>query len=218
MTPTMFLTQLLPLIVFIIVDSFVSDVRISILSAIVFAIGQLVFTWARTHQFDWFVLLDVALIVGFGVVSIVLENDLFFKIKPAVIEAITIVFMLVLILAPDRFLTGYFARMAPEMSFNPEALGAMRTILWWMCGYMLLHIGAVLYTAFYSSKRVWAFVSGPGFYLIFIPIMGVVLGRALLARRRARHAGPTSAPSAAPLPCQSVSSEPGSPRDRTTAD
>jgi intracellular septation protein A len=183
----LFLTQLLPLLVFIVIDSFVKDVRISILSAILFAIGQLAFTYVKIHQFDWFVLLDVGLITAFGAVSIIFKNDLFFKIKPAIIEGLTIFIMLGLILAKDQFLLGYFGRMMPGMTLRPEAIGLMKTMLGWMCVYIVLHIGAILYTAFFSSRKVWAVVSGPGFYLIFIPIMAVVLGKAIMTRRKARR-------------------------------
>jgi intracellular septation protein A len=187
MNPMLFLTQLLPLIVFIVIDSFVSDVRISILSAILFAIGQLVFTYVKIHQFDWFVLLDVGLITAFGAVSIIFKNDLFFKIKPAIIEGLTILFMLGLILAKDQFLLGYLGRMMPGKTLRPEAIGLMKTMLGWMCVYIVLHIGAILYTAFFSSRKVWAVVSGPGFYLIFIPIMAVVLGKAIRTGIKARQ-------------------------------
>lgn len=187
MNPLLFLTQLLPLIVFIVIDSFVKDVRISILSAVLFAVGQLVFTYLKVHQFDWFVVLDVGLICAFGALSIALKNDLFFKLKPAIIEGATIVFMLALILARDQFLAGYFGRMMPGMRLKPEAIGLMKTMLGWMCVYVALHIGAILYTAFYSSRKVWAFVSGPGFYLVFIPIMAVVLGKRLSLRWQARR-------------------------------
>jgi intracellular septation protein A len=198
MKPTMFLTQLLPLIVFIVVDALVTDVRISIASAILFAVGQLVFTWARSHRFDWFVLLDVGLICALGAVSLVSENDLFFKIKPAIIEAVTIAFMLALVLAPTRFLTGYYGRMMPGVPMPPEAVGRMKTMLGGMCVYVALHIAAVLYTAFYSSRATWAFVSGPGFYVILIPMGAVALVRVLSARRRG--AAPGSAKQAARPP------------------
>jgi intracellular septation protein A len=188
MNPMMFLTQLLPLIVFIIVDALVTDVRVSILSAILFAVGQLVFTYVRSRRFDWFVLLDVGLIAALGAVSLVSENDLFFKLKPAVIEAVSIVFMLALILAPSGFLTGYYGRMMPGTPLDPEAVGRMKSMLGWMCVYVALHIGAVLYTALRSSRTTWAFVSGPGFYLILVPIAAMAIGRALRARRKARAA------------------------------
>jgi intracellular septation protein A len=185
-SPTVFLTQLLPLIVFIVVDALVTDVRISIACAVVFALGQLAYTFFKTRQIDWFVVLDVGLIGILGGVSIALENELLFKIKPAIIEAIGVIFMLALILAPERFLLGYLGRLSPSRPLRPEALGMMKTMLGWLSLYTVLHIGAVLYTAFFSSKRTWAVVSGPGFYVIFIPIMIVVLRRAWRARRARR--------------------------------
>jgi hypothetical protein len=54
---------------------------------------------------------------------------------------------------------------------------------------VLVHIGAVLYTAFYSSRKIWAFISGPGFFLFFIPVMAVILLRAARMRRGAKAPG-----------------------------
>jgi intracellular septation protein A len=177
--------QMLPLIVFIIVDALFNNLRVSIISAIVFAAGQLAFYYVKSGRFDWFVLLDVGLIVGLGLVSVALKNDIFFKVKPAIIEVAAMVFFLALIFSPDRFLFNYFGRMMPKgVMLNPAAIGAMKVMLVWMCGYMLVHIGAVLYTAFYSSRTVWAFVSGPGFYLLFIPIMAWIIIKAVRKRRK----------------------------------
>jgi intracellular septation protein A len=184
MTPVQFLGQMLPLVVFIIVDSLFNNVKASILSAIAFAVGQIVFYYVKTGMFDWFVLLDVGLIAGLGSLSIAFKNEMFFKVKPAIIEAAAIVFFLALILAPDRFLLDYFGRMMPKGTvLLPAAVGAMKAMLLWMCGYVLLHIGAVLYTAFHSSRRTWAFVAGPGFYLLFIPMMAVIIGKRVWHRR-----------------------------------
>jgi intracellular septation protein A len=185
MSPMMLLGQMLPLVVFIIVDALFNNVRASIISAIVFAAGQLVFSYVKTGRFDWFVLLDVGLIAALGTISIVLKNDMFFKVKPAIVEGAAIVFFLVLVLSPDSFLLNYFGRMMPKgMALKPAAIGTMKTMLLWMCGYVLLHIGAVLYTAFYSSRKMWAFVSGPGFYLLFVPVMAVVIVKSVQKRRR----------------------------------
>ncbi len=178
------LGQMLPLIVFIIVDSVCNNIKVSIISAIVFAAGQLLFYYMKTGRFDWFVLLDVGLIAGLGFISIVLKNEMFFKVKPAIIEAATIIFMLVLIFSPDRFLLDYFGRMMPKgMMLNPAAIGALKKMLLFMCGYILVHVGAVLYTAQFSSRKMWAFVSGPGFYFLFIPVMAFIIVKRLRMRR-----------------------------------
>jgi intracellular septation protein A len=185
MAPIQLLTQILPLLVFIIVDSVCNNIRISIVSAIIFAAGQLLFFYLKTGQFDWFVLLDVGLIAGLGVLSIVLKNDMFFKVKPAIIEGMAIIFMLVLFFSSDHFLLNYFGRMMPKGKvLNPAAIGILKTMILMMCGYVLLHIGAVLYTAYYSSRKMWAIVSGPGFYLLFIPVMAWIFIQKIRTRNK----------------------------------
>lgn len=181
---TLFLTQLLPLIVFVVVDAFVTDVRISILSAILFAVGQLVLTWIRSRRFDWFVLVDVGLIAGLGGISIAFDDELFFKVKPAIMEGVTLVVLLGLILAPSRFLRAYVGRMTPGTPLDDAAVGAMKSMLGVLGACVVVHVGAVLYAAFRASREAWAFVSGPGFYLFLLPV-----GLVALAARRKRRAG-----------------------------
>lgn len=170
------LLQMLPLLVFILVDMIFSNTVVSIVSAILFAVFQMGFTFVKTGSPDYFVLIDVILIAGLGTVSIFLKNDLFFKMKPAIIEAVMVLFILVLALAPDSFLIGYLSRFLPEgTQILPEALPMMKRALWGLSLYTLLHIGAVWFTALHSSRKMWAVVSGPGYFFIFIPIMAVLL-------------------------------------------
>lgn len=184
------LGQMLPLVIFIIVDSICNDIKVSIVSAIVFAAGQLMFYYLKTRRFDWFVLIDVGLIAVLGFVSIAFKNEMFFKVKPAIIEAAAIIFMLVLIFSPGRFLLDYFGRMIPRgMALNPAAIGTMKQVLIYMCVYVVAHIGAVLYTAQFCSRKMWAFVSGPGFYLLFIPVMVFVIVKRSQMRKRAKGSG-----------------------------
>lgn len=184
MSPAILLTQLLPLLVFLVVDAFVADVRISILCAVAFAVGQLVFTWRRNRQVDWFVLLDVALIGALGAVSIASDDELLFRLKPAILEGVAVVFLLVLLLAPESFLKGYLGRVVPAGALGPEAMGRLRRLLGLMTLLVLLHLAAVVVCAFAASRRVWALVSGPGFYLLFAPFLVVALTRFLRSRRR----------------------------------
>jgi intracellular septation protein A len=165
--------QALPLVVFIVVDSFFDNITVSIVSSVAFAAAQLVFYYVKSHRIDWFVVLDVALIAGLGAVSIALKNEIFFKVKPALVEAVIVVFFFVLLFLPEKFLLSYFGRMMPaNLRFNPRAVHAMKIMLLVLCSFMTIHIGAVLYTAYGASRKTWAFVSGPGFYLMFVPMMG----------------------------------------------
>lgn len=170
------LLQMLPLLVFILVDMIFSNTVISIVSAILFAIFQMGFTFVKTGSPDYFVLIDVVLIAGLGAVSIFLKNDLFFKMKPAIIEAVMVVLIIALALSPESFLIKYLSRFLPAgMQLLPEMVPAMKRMLAGVAFYTILHIGAVWFTAFHSSRKVWALVSGPGYFFIFIPIMAIVL-------------------------------------------
>ena len=168
----MFVLQMVPLLVFLVVDMIWSNTTVSIISAVLFAVVQITFSYIRTGAIDYFVFIDVALIVGLGATSIFLKNDLFFKMKPAIIELVMSGLLLALVLAPDSFLMGYLGRfMPPNTTFTPEAIPLIKKMLIAMIIYTLLHIGAVYYTALHSSRKMWAMVSGPGYFLLFIPLM-----------------------------------------------
>lgn len=181
---TLFL-QLLPLLVFIVADAVFNNPKLSIILAVITAAGQMAFFYRQNGQIDWFILLDVALIVSLGALSILLNNDLFFKLKPGLIDFIAIILFLVFIFSPDKFLLGYFGRImqAQNMSFRPDMVPVMKTMLGWMCLYFALHAGAVVYTALYASRKTWAFVAGPGLYFLFIPALVVIIIKKVRQKR-----------------------------------
>lgn len=180
---TLLAIQLLPILVFVVVDSVVTDVRISIACAIGFAVVQLGVTWARHRRFDWLVLLDVALIGGMGAISIALDDPLFFMIKPAILEGLTLVLLIGLLAAPAPFVLRYMSRLAPGGTVRPDAVSTMRPLLGVMTASVALHVAAVLFTAFRASRATWALVSGPGFYVALVPALVAAL---VIRRRRAR--------------------------------
>ena len=177
--------QLLPLLVFIVTDALVGDVRVSIFCAVLFAVVQLVLTFIRSRRFEWLVLVDVGLIALLGGISISFENDLFFKTKPAIMEALAIMLLMALRFAPDQFLQRYFGRMMPGVTIRPEALKMMKSMLVLLSVSTAVHIGAVLYTAFLTSRETWALVSGPGFYATILPAL-VIYVRRVKRRRRGK--------------------------------
>jgi intracellular septation protein A len=186
---TMFL-QMLPLLIFIVVDMIFSNTVVSIVSAVLFAVLQMSLSFAKTGAMDYFVLIDVALISLLGTVSVFLKNDLFFKLKPAIIEAVMVIFMLALLFAPDPFLLNYFGRFLPAgRAFTPEMVPVLKKMILGISIYTGVHIGAVIFTALYSSRKIWAVVSGPGYFFIFIPIMFVVILKRVMMRKAVQREG-----------------------------
>ena len=74
----------IPLLVFIIADE-LWGTTVGLIVAISSGILELAWYWVKDRKFDKFILFDTLLIVLLGVVSILLDNDIFFKLKPALI-------------------------------------------------------------------------------------------------------------------------------------
>lgn len=82
-----FLPGLLPLIVFILVDE-IWGTTPGLIVAVCTGVMQLGYTYFKTRVFDKFTFLDTSLIVILGLISYILNNDIFFKLKPALIGII----------------------------------------------------------------------------------------------------------------------------------
>ena len=197
------LLQLIPLLVFLAVDTLVKNPAWAI-GAALGAVGfQAAWTFARERRFDRLILLDVALIGSLGAVSLISRNDLFFKLKPAIMEGVMVPYLAVLALGGERLLGGYLRRYSAATTIPPAALALMRRLLLFMTALVLLHALLVTWAALHASRRVWAAISGPGFYVILLPV-GVWV---LWIRHRARRARLASTPEPA-QPARRISGRP----------
>ena len=192
------LLQLIPLLVFLAADSLVKNPMWAIVAALGAVAFQAAWTFARERRFDRLVLLDVALIGALGAVSLVSRNDLFFKLKPAILEGVMVPYLLVLALGGEKLLGAYLRRYSPTATINPAALGLMRRLLLMMTGLVLAHALVVTWAALYASRRAWAAISGPGFYVILVPVAAWVLWVRLRARRARVAVSPEPASPAKP--------------------
>jgi isopentenyldiphosphate isomerase/intracellular septation protein A len=129
-------------------------------------------TWIKEKRLDRFVLLDTALLVALSCVSYLLENDLFFKLKPALLELI-----LAAILGLSAFsslnIVGSMTRKymkGIEMNASKEVM--FRKNLRNLFFIILAHTALVIYSAFYMSNAAWLFISGGLFYILFAVYFG----------------------------------------------
>jgi intracellular septation protein A len=186
--PRVLLLQLLPILIFLLVDALVQDGRWAIGAALLFVLWQAIASYRRERRLDPFVLLDALLIGGMGAVSLVTRNDFFFKLKPAIIEAVMVPYLLFLALSGEKMLLGYLGRTSAGVAIQPSALPTLRRLLGVMAGFVALHTGLVVFAAHRCSRQTWGWISGPGFYLILLPLAGWALFRRFKQRRE--KAGP----------------------------
>ncbi len=160
------LPGLLPIFVFILVDEIWST-EAGLVVAVVFGVGQLGYVFIRERRFDRFVFYDTALLVALGGISIALNDEIFFKLKPALINLIFCAILGFSAFSSKNLLMIYSQRYMGDMKMPAGAEKAMqhtmKLLFWMMLAYTLL----ILYSAFFMSKEAWAFISGGLLYILF---------------------------------------------------
>jgi isopentenyldiphosphate isomerase/intracellular septation protein A len=167
------LPGLLPLLVFILADE-IWGTQIGLYVALASGIGEFLFYYIRDKKIDRFILLDTGLLFILGIVSIALENDIFFKIKPALIECILLLIVALSLWGPRNLIMTMSKRYLGEMQLNDDQEKAMRLNMKAFFCLTLVHIILILYSAKYMSKEAWAFISGGLFYIFFAVYFAVL--------------------------------------------
>jgi isopentenyldiphosphate isomerase/intracellular septation protein A len=180
------LPSLLPLVVFVVVDEFYGT-SAGLIVAVGFGVAELIVTYFRDRYFDKFTLLDTGLIVILGGVSFALDNDIFFKLKPAMIGAIFCAILGISSFSSLNLFGMMSQRYLGGLQFNEaqvKQLNRSTRVLFYI---FVLHTLLVLYAAFFMSKEAWAFISTVLFYLLFGAYFAVELVRAKLHQRKAHQ-------------------------------
>lgn len=166
------LIGMLPLFVFILADEIWGTVT-GLYVALGFGLVQLVVSYLKTKRIDKFVLVDTALLCLFGLVSIALHNDVFFKLKPALIELIMAVIIGVSAFSSKNILLNMSQHYLKDIQLTSEALVKLKRNMSVLFFITLAHIVLLVYSAYFMSNEAWAFISGGLFYLIFIAYFGI---------------------------------------------
>ena len=156
----------LPLIIFILADS-IWGTNIGLIVAVVFGIVEFIISYLKEKTIDKFILLDLGLIVALGMVSILLENDIFFKLKPALIELVFCFILGISVFSPVNLMMLMTRRYMKNIKLDEEQVRQFNRSLRVLFYIFLAHTILIVYSAFFMSKGAWAFISGGLFYLLF---------------------------------------------------
>lgn len=173
----------LPLLVFIVVDEFFG-LAAGLIVAIIFGLGETIFVYLKEKRLDRFILFDTGLIVALGLVSLALHNDIFFKLKPGLIELILIALLGVSGFSKNPLLIRMTGRYFKGIEFSEEQLSQMRRMMRRMFYLLAAHTLLIFYSAYYLSTGAWGFISGGLLYLLLGGIMLVEFIRARRSRRK----------------------------------
>ena len=164
------LPGLLPLIVYILIDSILPP-KTAIAVAIAFGILQFLIIGIIKKRWDNFIILDTALLALLGVISIIFDNEIFFLWKPALIEALMVILLAVVYFTNINILFKWMGHYMDIPQVNEEQTNAFRKSLLNILILFILHIVLIIFSIYHLSYEWWAFISGVLLYII----MGVWL-------------------------------------------
>ncbi len=178
------LPGLLPLLVFILVDAIWSP-QIGIIVAVIFGIVQLFFIYFKEKRWDKFVILDTALLCAFGIVSLIFDNVIFFKLKPLFINLILAVLIGISAFSKHNIMLKYSERLLGnnvnfDNSVQKNIIVQLRVFFW----IIIAHSFLILYSAFFMSQEAWAFISG---VLLYIMLGAYLVIQFVWVKIRNRH-------------------------------
>jgi isopentenyldiphosphate isomerase/intracellular septation protein A len=156
----------IPLFVFIAIDE-IWGTRAGLVAALVIGVAEMGWIRIREKRFDLFVLFDTGLLFVLGSISIWLDNDIFFKLKPGLVELILCAVLAVSAFSKLNIIGLMTQRYMKDIELTEMQMSQFRTSLQLMFFVFLIHTALVFYAAFYLSNEAWAFISGGLFYILF---------------------------------------------------
>jgi len=180
------LPGLVPLLIFILADE-IWGTMVGLYVALGFGITEFLFYYIKDRIVDRFILLDTLLLLLLGAVSIVFENDIFFKIKPALVEAILLSVIAFSLWGPKNILKAMSERYMGEIRLDAMQEKSMRNSMIAIFLITAFHIILILFSAFYMSKEAWFFISGGLYYIFFGAFFVFMIIRNRVMNRRYKN-------------------------------
>ncbi len=163
---------LLPLIIFVVIDSF-AGIKMGIISAIIFAALEAGYTYYTTKSIDEITIVSCLLVAVFGVLSYYYENPLIFKLQPVILGLLLgIVFLVMqyldkplMVMMATKYRDILPAQLRENLA-NPFVLSRLSKVSLYLGFGFFLHAAGVAYAAFYLSNWWWLAVRGIGLYVV----------------------------------------------------
>jgi isopentenyldiphosphate isomerase/intracellular septation protein A len=156
----------LPLVIFIAADA-LWGTKVGLAVAVVSGFIELAVSYARERTWDRFILYDTLLIILLGGISLLLDNDIFFKLKPALVELVFCLLLGISVYSPVNIMLAMSRRYLKGIEMGAEQVRSMARGMKALLVIMLGHTILIVYAAFALPLRVWGFISGGLFYILF---------------------------------------------------
>jgi intracellular septation protein len=174
MDSTTLLLGVLPLVAFVVVDAF-AGLKAGLAAAVIFAVLEVVYSFAFFGYLDEISLGSLVLIAGFSFVSYRTNKPIYFKLQPVALGVVFALIFLVMQWLDKPLLVMMIQKYqyvlpdnVKEMVTNPSYLILLEKISG-LLGYgFLIHSALIAYSVFYLSNLWWILIRGIGIYIMMI--------------------------------------------------
>ncbi len=170
---------LLPVIIYTVVEEY-GGILWGLICGMIFGIGEILFEWRKYGKVEAMTWIGNGMLIGLGGISLFTGTGIWFKLQPAIIEAVMAGVLLVSVFMGKPLL----AVMAKKQGL-PVPENIFRGVTIRIAIFFLLHAVLASYAALYWSTRAWAFLKGVGFTVSFLLYM---VGEGFFLRSRIRQA------------------------------
>jgi isopentenyldiphosphate isomerase/intracellular septation protein A len=185
-TPLLLLPGTLPLLVFTVMENS-AGAEAGILSAVAAGTAFLFISYLISNRFEWFILIDIALLIILGGISLVTGRLVFFLSKPVVTELFFTTLPFFVNLRDKSLLFGVSRRFFGDVqlsSVNPFKITFPVISLISLCG---IHMLLVMLAVVHMNFVVWGLLSGILFPLI--PLSFLILTHFTQRKKAAGKSG-----------------------------
>ena len=162
----------IPIVAFIIADE-VWGTFYGLVVAIAIGLAELAYSLIKYRTIDKFVILDVGLLLALGGVSLIFDNDIFFKVKPGIINLIITGLIGYSAFSENNIVLMMSKRYMKGVEFNPYQMWLLHESMVRLFWILLFYSVLTLIAAFIPQKAVWDFMAGPGMFVVFGLFMGI---------------------------------------------
>jgi len=170
------LLPMLPLIIFIVVET-IYGTKIGLIAALILGFFELIFTFIKYKKIDKFILLDISLLTILGGISILLDNEIFFLMKPAIFELIFAIILGISAFSDKNILMLMMKRYIKNQ--NQLMKIQMKIMSKYLFYIFIIHSILIVISALFFSHGVWVFVSTTLLYIL----MGIFFVFLLLKKK-----------------------------------
>lgn len=155
----------IPLLVFVLADS-IWGTQTGMIVAVCFGIIEYLFYLIKDKRSDNFILADTLLLVTLGSVSIWLESDSFFLLKPALIELVLASLLGFSVYSRHNIMMHLSKRYMKNIELTDGQIVEFKRNIKILFYIILAHSAMVIYAALYMTKAEWVFISTALFYIV----------------------------------------------------